>query len=231
MDTLEKGIVVSDDVLDLGLKADFFVMKGLKNEEGSEGLESYKKELFVRLISVYSQPGFVENDPILAGFRKLHDKVGRSNKKNVASPENLVKYFLAKASLPVISPIVDIYNCVSLESRLAIGAHDLTKISGKVNLRLTNGAEKFLPLGSPSDELKKIQTGEYGYIDDGNDVLCQLECRQAQKTKIMKETSDCFYIVQGNENTPAEYISKFRDELIRLTRQYCGGTETILRVS
>ena len=106
----------------------------------------------------------IPQDPILAGFRRLHEKVGRSNHKFPASPERLIKLFLRKGTIPSINLAVDIYNCISLETRLSLGAHDVSQINGSVTLRMTDGRERFVPLGREKPEL--IEAGEYCYVDD-----------------------------------------------------------------
>jgi DNA/RNA-binding domain of Phe-tRNA-synthetase-like protein len=147
------------------------------------------------------------DDLTLAGFRDLHSVVGGSNRKHVSSPENLVALVLSGRDLPTINAIVDTYNIVSLQSRLALGAHELSKLEGPIVLRLTNGTENFTPLGSA--ERKAIGVGEYGYVDEGcNEVICRLETRQCEKTKVSASSCDCFFIVEGNSNTDARYIQE-----------------------
>ena len=156
----------------------------------------------------------------------MHANTGKPGKDYTASPENLLRYLFAKQKLPDINLLVDIYNLVSIKTKLALGAHDTRHINGNVNLRLTNGDEHFIPLGYK--ESKPAGTGVYAYIDDANDVLCWMEVRQVEKTKITLDTSECFYIVQGSKETPAKYIKSVCEELIFLTKRFCGGEETYL---
>jgi len=145
------------------------------------------------------------HDPkILEGFRALHEAVHRSNRRYVSSPENLWNHFNADGRLPSINPVVDIYNLVSLESLLALGAHDVDRIEGDVRLGITSGGEHYHPLGAPGP--KQVGAGEYAYIDGGNDIICRMEVRQVEKTKISSSTTNCFYIVQWNSRTSQEYV-------------------------
>ncbi len=217
--------VVSDAVRGLGLRGIYLVFNGLKNTDNHPEFEHYKQEI-VRTILEQVTEDFIDNNPILQGFRDLHTKVKKSNRKNVASPENLFRIVMRNRVLPHVNLLVDIYNLVSLKTQLALGAHNLAKVDGNINLRLTNGDERFLPLGAV--EPKLVGSGEYAYIDDSNEVICYLEVRQVEKTKVTLDTTDCFYIIQGNENTTPEYIKKVYDELIDLTKKYCGGEEEIL---
>jgi DNA/RNA-binding domain of Phe-tRNA-synthetase-like protein len=50
-----------------------------------------------------------------------------------------------------------------------------------------------------------------------------LDSRQVEKTKVTLETTDCFYIIQGNTATSEESISRCAERLIQLTQKYCGG--------
>ena len=191
----------------------------MKNVPRNDDFEKLKAEVLEGLKEKYTAETLT-SDPVLAGFRELHTKVGRSNKRFVSSPENLVGMFLRNGTIPSINLIVDIYNLVSLESRLALGAHDISKIDGNVKLRITNGTEKFLPLGKTESEI--IPRGEYSYVDDNNEVICRLEYRQVEKTKVTLDTRDCFFIIQGNAATSQEIVKAASQRLIDLLKQFCG---------
>jgi len=163
----------------------------------------------------------MKNDPILAGFRELHSKIGKSNRRFPAASESLIGYFLSKGEIPAINPIVDIYNMLSLDSRLSLGAHDTDKVDGNIVLRLTDGSERFVPLGAT--EPVAVTSGEYCYIDDANDILCRLEHKQVEKTKVTDRTNSCFFIIQGNASTPASLLEKTTNRLAGLLAEHCKG--------
>src|SRR5204863_6633380 len=95
----------------------------------------------------------------------------------------------------------DVYNAISITSGLAIGAHDLSKVDRDIELRLTNGNEAFWPLGSSKSA--KVPAGEYAYVDSSNEILCRLEMRQVEKSKVTIESRDVFFIVQGHQRVDA----------------------------
>lgn len=209
-------------VRDLGVKGSYFVIDGLRNKKTDIGFAEFSKKSLSNL--KFDQ--LIECNPILMGFRNLHTKVNCTGKKYISSPENLVKLFIERNELPNINLIVDIYNFISLKSCLAIGAHDIRHIDGDIRLALAEGTETFLPLGySKTIPVKK---GEYCYLDDSNDVLCRLEVRQVEKTKVVEDTTSCFYIVQGNDATSSEFINDVAYDLITLTQKYCGGEVSFL---
>lgn len=218
---------VSDEVLDLGVKVAIVVIKDMDNQVSDSNADfvSYKESVLHHLKENLDEEKIV-NDEILKGFWKLHDKVGRTSKKDKSSPENLLYMLLNNGTIPSINLIVDIYNLVSLKTKLALGAHDLDNIVHNVSLRLTNGDESFLPIGYSKP--KNVSKGEYAYIDDSNEVLCRMEVRQVEKTKVLESTKNCFYIIQGNENVSHEQMKEAVDMLIDLTTKYCHGNAEII---
>ena len=147
-------------------------------------------------------------------------------RKNIPASENLIKLLQKHGSLTYINKVVDIYNLISLDSKLALGAHNIDRVSGNVTLRFTDGTERFVPLGQT--EPVAINPHEYSYIDDSNEVLCRLEIRQVQKTLVDETARNVFYIVQGNDATSDELLHQTAQKIIDLTTQYCGGVGEII---
>ncbi|SRR6266496_2152830 len=212
---------VTNDVKQLGVKGAYFVLDFDPEKANLGKISSLLGETMQQIRD--DRPDLKE-DQILTGFRDLHTTVGVSNRKHISSPENLIELILAGRNLPSINPIVDVYNIVSLQTRLALGAHDTDRLEGPIALRLTNGTEDFTPLGSP--EKKVIGAGEYGYIDEGcNEVICRLETRQCEKTKVSGSSKTCFFIVEGNKNTEADYIKDAVTKLQALLVECCGANQ------
>lgn len=216
---------IEKEVLELGINVAIVVIKGMNNVKENKKFNNYRDVILKDLKSNLTEET-ITNDSVLKGFWQLHRKVGKTSKHDMPSPENLMNMLLENGFLPSINLIVDIYNLVSVKTKLALGAHDLDNIKGKVSLRLTNGNETFLPIGYSKE--KPISKGEYAYIDENNDVLCRMEVRQVEKTKVTENTSNCMYIVQGNENVSNEEIKKAVDLLIELTLKYCGGDAEVI---
>lgn len=213
--------IIADPVRALGVRGAFAVLSGLDNAAVDAPAMNEWRERLVAELRHELVPGFVERDPVLAGFRALHDAVGRSNRRFPSSAEALVGLFLRKGVVPSVNPLVDLYNGVSLTTRLSLGAHDLAHVIGDITLRFTTGAERFVPLGAVDPE--PISPGEYCYIGGSGEVLCRLEHRQCERTKVTTATTDCFYILQGNVDTSRELIESTLARLVALTKQFCGG--------
>lgn len=172
---------VEKAVLDAGVKIVFVVIQGLDNSKESYEWHAHREVLLNDLLERYKDVD-VHQDPILEGFNLLHDHTGVKRRKNIPASENLIKLLQKHGSLTYINKVVDIYNLISLDSKLALGAHNIDRVSGNVTLRFTDGTERFVPLGQT--EPVAINPHEYSYIDDSNEVLCRLEIRQVQKTLV-----------------------------------------------
>jgi DNA/RNA-binding domain of Phe-tRNA-synthetase-like protein len=209
----------------LGVRGAYLAMGGLSNRESDPAFAALRGQVLAEVRTGLTPEG-LRDDPVLAGFRRLHSAVGVSSRKNVAAPENLLRQLLRTGELPRVNLLVDIYNLVSVRTRLALGAHDLAHASGDLRLRLTDGTERFVPLGAP--EPKTVAAGEYAYVDEDNEVLCRLEVRQVEKSKVGLDATECFYIVQGNEATGDGLLRAAAEELIALTTRFCGGEARLL---
>ncbi len=218
-----KGIEfnVADGIKQLDIKGAYFVAQ---LDQGRANHDAIAQLLKGTTQHIRASQINTKDDAVLTGFRDLHTAVGVSNRKHISSPENLIELISKGRDLPSINPVVDIYNIVSLETRLALGAHDAAKLDGSVSLRLTDGSEQFTPLGSA--EKKPIGAGEYAYVDEGcNEVICRLETRQCEKTKVVATTQECFFIVEGNRNTELSYVEDAVVRLQSLLEQYCGASK------
>lgn len=216
---------VEQAVLDSGVKIVFPVVKGMDNTRTSQEWNAYREQKLKELYEEY-QDIDVHEDPILEGFHILHDNTGVKRRKNIPASENLIKLLKKNKGMNFINLAVDIYNLISLESKLALGAHNIDHVDGDVTLRFTDGSERFVPLGQ--QEPVPVKEHEYSYCDDANEVLCRLEIRQVNKTLVDETATNVFYIVQGNEATTDEYLLKVAREIIDTTVKYCGGTGEIV---
>lgn len=211
---------VEQAVLDVGVKILFAEIRGVDNHAVTPEWITYRQRKLSDLFARYENLD-VHSDPVLEGFNVLHDRVGVKRRKNVPASENLIKLLEKHHDLPLINQAVDIYNLVSLESKLALGAHDLEKVDGAITLRFADGLERFVPIGQ--EEPVPVEKGEYCYCDDAHEVLCRLEIRQVEKTKVDEDSHNIGYIVQGNDRTDTAFLWQTANKLIQATTRACGG--------
>lgn len=218
--------IVEDKVKELGVKILGIKIEDIDNETPNPEFEEWRKDKIEKLIEKYKDYD-IKNDKVIEGFYELHQSVGVPRRKNLPASENLIRLLIKREDLVHINKAVDIYNIISIDSKLCLGAHDIDKVSGNVSLKITDGTENFIPLGS--GESKPVASGEYSFVDDDNDVICWLDIRQVDKTKVTQKSKNVLYLVIGNKENTYEELEKVADEIIELTTKYCGGKASIFK--
>lgn len=69
---------------------------------------------------------------------------------------------------------------------------------------------------------------EYCYCDDSNEVLCRLEIRQVNKTKVDETVKNVLYIIEGSDETDEQLLLDVMQEVLDMTTAYCGGIGEII---
>lgn len=219
---------IAQDVAEIGVKVIFATITGIDNTGSSTEWEIERKARLSKLCRQYENLD-VHEDSILEGYNILHDKAGVKRRKNVPSSENLIKMLLKNQDIPFINQVVDIYNVISMESRLCVAAHNLDKVEGNLTVRFSDGTEIYLPLGA--EQPVPVKPHEYCYCDDSNEVLCRLEIRQVEKTKVDERVRNILYIIEGNEATDDKLLFEIMQEIVDTTMKYCGGVGEIFGVT
>lgn len=212
-------------VLDVGVKILFAAVYGIDNHGEDPEWAVYRDNRLKELYEEYTELD-IHTDPILEGFNLLHDKTGVKRRKNIPASENLIKLLKKNHGMFYINQAVDIYNLISLESKLALGAHNIDRVEGDFTLRFTDGTERFVPIGQTGPV--PVAPHEYSYCDDANEVLCRLEIRQVEKTKVDEDATNVCYIVQGNEATTDSLLLETAQRIVDLTVNYCGGRGEVI---
>jgi len=211
------NFIVDPRVLALGVKIRGAELTGVDNHAYPQALKEMIANEIRQVLTTLDRDQ-IKTDPVIQGLPK---------RNNTPAPATLLKLILKRGELAPINPVVDLYNLISIQSHLALGAHDVDRIDGNVNLRLTTGTEKFIPIGA-NGQPEPVKAGEYAYIDDSNEIICHLETRQVEKTKVTAETNHLYYIVQGNQQTSQEFVDQTAEQVIALTTKYLGGQGKLL---
>ena len=93
----------------------------------------------------------------------------------------------------------------------------MKRASAKPKMKPTpEGGERFKPLG----QKKKIAlpASEYAYVTDDHEVICRLECKQCQRSKIKPDTTRWFFILQGNGRINELTIHAAQERLLQKLR-------------
>ena len=221
------NFVVAEECLALGLRAGAVVFRGVSIEAAPAALEARIAAEIEAIRGRFDTPRAVGLLPEVIGFREVLRRVGVTTSSRITpSVERLLALALERAALPSINALVDAYNLVSIRSLCSMGAHDLDRIALPVALRLLDGTEPFTPLGG--DREVPVTAGEFGYVDGAGRVLCRLDVRQADFSKVTRDTRNALLIIEGTSAHPPEAFGQAFGEAVALITQHCGGTAEVI---
>jgi len=209
---------VEEAVRALGVDAMAAVFEGVRVSNRSNPLEKRKKEALEVIQAID-----VQSDPVLAGYRALHARLGVTGV--VPPAQRLVELVQATGRLPNINTAVDAYNLVSALTRLSVGAHDLEQVQGDLRIRSTQGGERYTPLGEAGPV--PVAAGEYACMDEEK-ILCRLDVRQCAETRITKETERMVVYAQGSAATPRPMLESGMRRIAELLVEICGGRYQVI---
>lgn len=202
------------------LKVGVLIAKGVDNQIGGEEIAKLT-EASVSIIQTLFEGKDLTKEPKIADWREAYKSFGFKPSSYRCSLEALLRRVIASKGLPNISPIVNLYNLISIKYSLPAGANDLDHVSGKIQLTVAKGGESFLAIGAKESEAAK--EGEIIYRDD-NEILCKAwNWRQSEQAKVRDTSKNLFIVLEGLENTTPSEITQALKELKVLIEKYCGG--------
>lgn len=154
----------------------------------------------------------------IAPWRETYRKFGSKPSDFRCSAEALTKVVLRGLEIKKISPLVDLYNLISIKYILPVGAEDLDKMEGDLELTFAEGTEEYTPLGG--EENDPPQKGEVIYRDDLGVICRRWNWREGDRTKITKDTRNAVVVIESIASIP---IKEAVEELANLVKEYCGG--------
>ncbi len=211
-------LIIEPAVRQLGIGACMALVKGAAISNKSNPLEKRKKAGLEKIAALE-----VDNNPVLQAYCELYARAGLEG--FIPPAQHLINLAKKNGRLPNINTVVDCYNLISAETCLSIGAHDTSRIKGDVAFRITSGQERYTPLGEAGPV--KVLKGEYACMD-GEKIICRMDIKQCEETKVTKGTGEFIIYVQGNRNTPFPLLLQALQEICSLIQEICGGTSEII---
>ncbi|MBI4163647.1 MAG: methionine--tRNA ligase [Candidatus Aenigmarchaeota archaeon] len=191
---------------------------GIKVQSRNMELERLKKDL-VKKLDLDS----IQNSKHIEEYRSL---IGSKDYGDGVSVDNLIKIVRENKRLPSINTVADSYNLVSLKYGIVMGTYDRGKISGKVHLKIADGSEHFIPIGSKQPV--EIKRGEYVYTDSKNEVITRIASKQSDISKVGPQARCILMCVQGNKKISHKELEKIALEAAEMVVKFCGSKYKIL---
>ena len=220
------AFIVHDDCLRLGLRAGAVVFRSVRVGTASPELRATMAKEIEAIRQRFTDPATIRSLVAVVAFQEILRRVGVNPRREPLSVERLLNAASKRGVLPAINSLVDAYNLVSVRSLCSLGAHDLDLIALPVSLRLLTDCESFRPLGE--SEPSPVVAGEFGYVDAQDRVLCRLDLRQAEFSKITERTTNALLIVEGTASHSPVVLRQALSDVIGLVTRHCGGTAEIV---
>lgn len=158
--------------------------------------------------------------PAVAPWRAAYARFGVKPSQYRSSIESLLRAAQARR-VRSISPLVDLYNAVSLRHALPCGGEDRAAIVGDVRLTRAAGGEPFRTIGAAEDD--PARAGEVIYCDDAGAICRCWNWREADRTKLTAQTRAAVLVIEAlPEHEPALLDAALAD-LAALVAQHLGG--------
>ena len=201
-----------------GINVCMALIKNVPIANKNNKIEELKKEVAKKILG-----GKIKNDNVLNGYKEFYHRVGMDC---LPAAENLINLVNKNKGFPNINNVVDCYNAVSAETGLSFGAHDADRVEGELRFKTTNGSERFVPLGEKLPV--KINKEEYAFMDD-KEILCRIDIKQCDKTKITKNTKNIILYAQGNQNVKDGYLKDAVVKVCETLKDIYGCGYSILK--
>ncbi|MBW3627308.1 MAG: hypothetical protein KY412_06830 [Actinobacteria bacterium] len=165
----------------------------------------------------------LDEQPNIAAWRETYRAFGVNPKRLRPSAEALARRISKGRPLPEISKLVDSYNVASVCHLLPVGAYDVAKLEGPVELRFSSGGEAFRPLGE-EHPTETTAEGEVVYSDDESVLTRCWNHRDGDRTKVTPESTTVVILCEAaHPSIPTDDLRSCQALLRRLVAEVCNG--------
>lgn len=204
-----------------GVTLGVVIAKGMNNAGGASEIQKKLREEEKRIRENFFLETLNSHQNI-APWRAAYVAFGAKPKEHRSSVENLYRLVLEGKEVRHVNTLVDIYNLISLKYMLPVGGEDLDKMQGDISLTFAGMNEPaILLLGDK--EPRVPHKGEVIYKDDLGAICRRWNWREAERTKLTKQTTGAVLVIETIAPTLKEELKAALDELAELIKQYCGG--------
>lgn len=169
------------------------IIRGIDNHIKDSTLQERLDKASNAAIKYVSNDVFTENT-IIKDWRSAFSII-KTKKGARSSIEALLKRVSKGQQINSINPLVDLYNCISLEYGVPCGGEDVLELKGGLFLGEARGGEKFIPLGT--EESSPALETEMIYYDEIGAVCRSLNWREAKRTMLTEETTDAIFVLEA----------------------------------
>ncbi|MEM2460207.1 MAG: phenylalanine--tRNA ligase beta subunit-related protein [Candidatus Hadarchaeales archaeon] len=201
-----------------GIRAMEVRVEGVRVEKRHPEVERLKEETVRKVKGKYDLHSLKEVKAVRA-YRDFMWRLGIDPTKIRPSAEALVRRILLGKPFPTINTLVDLYNVVSVQFLISIGAFDLDRLEGELLLRFAEDGEEFLGIGME----EPMKLGGEVVVSDGKKVVAIYPYRDSELTKVTEETKRVLFLLCGVPGIEVETLKEAGAKLREYVEKLCGG--------
>ncbi len=197
-----------------GVFVEVIELSNLKVKKSGEEFLKFREMVFDEIRKKYSLETLKDNK-IIRAYRDFYWSIGIDPTKIRPSSEALVRRILAKKDLPLINNLVDSYNLASALTLIAMGAYDVEKIKGELEIRYSSN-EEFIGIGN-----KKMTTNNHIVLSDEEKIISIYPYRDSEKTKITENTTKAIIVLCGVKGIDRDYMKDAKKKTKEIVERFC----------
>jgi DNA/RNA-binding domain of Phe-tRNA-synthetase-like protein len=194
-------------------------IKGVQIQKRGAELEKFKVEVMRQVREEYDLDS-VKDHPTFRAYRNFFWSIKIDPTKIRPAAEALIRRILAGKTLPCINTLVDAYNLASIRSRIALATFDADKLEGELLMRFAEEGEQFFGIGM--DKPLILKGGEI-VVSDEEKLVAIYPYRDADNTKVTKETENVIIVVCGVPGISKETLEKASRVALEYITRFCNG--------
>jgi DNA/RNA-binding domain of Phe-tRNA-synthetase-like protein len=186
-----------------------------------EGLDQELRSCEEKILQLAEPKALLESAAILA-TRAAYKALGKDPARYRGSAEALLRRVIAGKGLPRINNVVDVINCVSVESRLPVGLYDLAHVEGDIAFREGRAGETYKGIG------------KYDLNLEGLPVFCDAlgphgsPTSDSERTMVTETTKKIIVIIISFAG--ANGLERWAQRVSEQLKQYASGGNLEVRV-
>jgi len=195
------------------------IIKGIKVKKQNKVLDKLKKEILKDFKNLKLKD--IKEIPQIKSYRTLFKAFGVDWHHRRPAPEALLRRIVSKKAVGTINNAVDATNLSILKTKVSAGIFDYDKINFPTQLKLSTDREKITLIGE--DKPTMIKKGELIYADKKGPFNLDFNYRDADRTKITKDTKNLMLNVDGCDGISREEVEKALDLVCDFITRFAGG--------
>ena len=158
----------------------------------------------------------LESHPHFKAYRIIHEQFDAYPSDIPPAVENLYTRGILQGRFPSINNVVDTCNLISVKKLIPIGVFNSDAIKGDVTLRLAEEGDTFTPIGKT--KTVKIEPST-PILEDDERIISSIGVRDANETKITRNTKNLTLFSWGNSEVPRNHVSETLKETAKALKQ------------